>query len=105
MPYSSGRVVHDADAHIMETPTWLRDYADPAIRDRIAPLSLAGGNELKQTGDPGDNTLGYPASSLVAEEPHAGGDLVPMHFGPHFIYDHDHAGGQLDTYRKRLVGR
>jgi uncharacterized protein len=47
-----GRVVHDADAHIMETPTWLRDYADPALRERIGSLDLSGGNELKQTGDP-----------------------------------------------------
>jgi uncharacterized protein len=47
-----GRVVHDADAHIMETPTWLRDYADPSIRDRVAAPDLSGGNELKQTGDP-----------------------------------------------------
>jgi predicted TIM-barrel fold metal-dependent hydrolase len=44
------RVVHDADAHIMEPPTWLRDHADPGIRERIRPLDLAGGNELKQTG-------------------------------------------------------
>jgi predicted TIM-barrel fold metal-dependent hydrolase len=52
MPYVTGRVVHDADAHIMEPPTWLRDHADPALRDRIEPLTLASGNELRQTGDP-----------------------------------------------------
>ena len=51
MPYVEGRVVHDADAHIMETPTWLRDHADPGIRERIAPLKFPGGNELRQTGD------------------------------------------------------
>ncbi len=27
MPYVEGRIVHDADAHIMETPNWLRDHA------------------------------------------------------------------------------
>jgi predicted TIM-barrel fold metal-dependent hydrolase len=50
--YVSGRVVHDADAHIMETPSWLRDHADPSVRDRIQPLTLSSGNELRQTGDP-----------------------------------------------------
>ncbi len=52
MPYNSGRMAHDADAHIMETPTWLRDHADPAVRDRIETLTYPGGNELRQTGDP-----------------------------------------------------
>jgi predicted TIM-barrel fold metal-dependent hydrolase len=56
VPYIENRLVHDADAHIMETPYWLRDHADPAIRDRIAPPGYV--NELKQTADamepPGD---------------------------------------------------
>jgi predicted TIM-barrel fold metal-dependent hydrolase len=49
---STGLVVHDADAHIMETPNWLRDHADAAIRDRIAALDYTSVNELRQTGDP-----------------------------------------------------
>src|SRR4029453_6719503 len=40
---STGLVIHEADAHIMEPPNWLRDHADPAIRDRIAPLRYPGG--------------------------------------------------------------
>ncbi len=54
MPYSQGRVVHDPDAHIMETPTWLRDHAEAAFRDRLPVLSYPGGNELRQTGDPAE---------------------------------------------------
>jgi predicted TIM-barrel fold metal-dependent hydrolase len=49
MPYIESRLVHDADAHIMETPNWLRDFADPVIRERIARPGYV--NELKQTGD------------------------------------------------------
>src|SRR3546814_20536435 len=42
MPYITGRVVHDADAHIMEEPTWLIDHADPDLRERLEPnVSLA----------------------------------------------------------------
>ncbi|HLM63700.1 MAG TPA: amidohydrolase family protein [Acidimicrobiales bacterium] len=52
VPYNAtGLVVHDADAHIMEPPTWLRDHADPGVRDRIEPLRYPGGNELRQSGD------------------------------------------------------
>jgi len=44
------RLVYDADAHIMEPPTWLRDHADPDIRDRLPTLDLSGGSERRQTG-------------------------------------------------------
>jgi uncharacterized protein len=72
MPYVSGRVVHDADAHIMETPTWLRDHADPDVRDRIAALRYPGGNELKQTGDVADQQRDLAAAfERLAERHHS----------------------------------
>lgn len=49
MAYIEGRLVHDADAHIMETATWLRDYADPAFGDLIEAPDYT--NELRQLGD------------------------------------------------------
>jgi predicted TIM-barrel fold metal-dependent hydrolase len=42
MPYAEGRIIHDADSHVMETPDWLVPYADPGIRDRLEPLRLTG---------------------------------------------------------------
>jgi uncharacterized protein len=38
MTYATDRDIHDADAHIMEPPSWLADHADPAWRDRLPPL-------------------------------------------------------------------
>ena len=49
MAYIENRLVHDADAHIMETPNWLSHYADPDIRQRIKSPGYV--NELRQTGD------------------------------------------------------
>jgi predicted TIM-barrel fold metal-dependent hydrolase len=47
MPYIEGRMVHDADAHIMEWPTWLHEHADPDIRDRLPKRRFASpGDEL-----------------------------------------------------------
>ena len=71
MPYVTDRLVHDADAHIMETPTWLADHADPAIRDRIKPLELTSGNELRQTGDPEDQLRDLEASFARIRAKHA----------------------------------
>ena len=41
MPYAAGRAVHDADAHVMETPTWFAEFADPDVRDRMEPLYVS----------------------------------------------------------------
>jgi predicted TIM-barrel fold metal-dependent hydrolase len=49
MAYIKRRRVHDADAHIMEPPNWLRDHADPDVRDKLDIPAYA--NELVQTGD------------------------------------------------------
>jgi predicted TIM-barrel fold metal-dependent hydrolase len=37
-PYAKGRFIYDADAHIVEGPSWLREHADPAFRERIPLL-------------------------------------------------------------------
>lgn len=42
MAYIEGRLVHDADAHIMETEDFLAAHADPAIRDRLPRLHMEG---------------------------------------------------------------
>jgi predicted TIM-barrel fold metal-dependent hydrolase len=43
-------VVHDADSHVMETPEWFRNFADPDVRDRLAPTYVA-------TVKPGEETF------------------------------------------------
>ncbi len=40
MPYVEGRIVHDADSHVMETPDWLFAHADPEVRARLEPLRM-----------------------------------------------------------------
>ena len=79
MPYNStGRVVHDADAHIMETPGWLVEHADPAIRDRVRPLEYAGGNELRQTGDPEEQLRDLEAAFARLADRHRSEEYVEV---------------------------
>jgi predicted TIM-barrel fold metal-dependent hydrolase len=40
MPYAH-RAIHDADAHVMETPDWLQPFADPDVREKLGPLFVA----------------------------------------------------------------
>ena len=41
MPYVEHRLIHDADAHVVETPDWFMAYADPDIRGSLKPLYVA----------------------------------------------------------------
>jgi predicted TIM-barrel fold metal-dependent hydrolase len=41
VPYVEGRVVHDADSHVVETPDWLAPWADPDVRARMRPLYVS----------------------------------------------------------------
>jgi predicted TIM-barrel fold metal-dependent hydrolase len=38
MTYAEGRIVHDADSHVVETPDWLEPWADDATRARMKPI-------------------------------------------------------------------
>ena len=71
---STGLVVHDADAHVMETPGWLRDHADPGVRERIEALEYESGNELRQTGDPGEQRRDLDAAFESMRRKHESDD-------------------------------
>ncbi|MBI1197828.1 MAG: amidohydrolase family protein [Phenylobacterium sp.] len=38
MTYVSGRIVHDADSHVMETREWLDPFLDAALKGELKPL-------------------------------------------------------------------
>src|SRR3954451_7554857 len=48
MTYADGRVMLDADSHVMELPDFLSAHADPGMRDRIPPVSFASGGKLME---------------------------------------------------------
>jgi predicted TIM-barrel fold metal-dependent hydrolase len=41
MSYADGRVIYDADSHVMEPKDWITPYADPDVRDRLRPAYSA----------------------------------------------------------------
>ncbi len=49
MPYIENRVVHDADAHVMETSNWLDEFSEAAVRERINAFLGRSFGELRDT--------------------------------------------------------
>jgi predicted TIM-barrel fold metal-dependent hydrolase len=43
MAYAAGRVINDADSHIMESLDWIGRYAEPQVRDRLGSMRLEAG--------------------------------------------------------------
>jgi predicted TIM-barrel fold metal-dependent hydrolase len=41
MTYAAGRRLLDADSHIMELPDFLRNHAEPGMRDRLPPINYS----------------------------------------------------------------
>ena len=75
MPYAAGRVINDADSHIMESLEWLPSYADKSIKDRLISMRLeAGGSgaashsgvSLAGSGVSGATGCSMTASGLTA---------------------------------------
>jgi uncharacterized protein len=40
MTYATGRAYFDADSHIMELPNFLKEFADPAMRERMPAIQI-----------------------------------------------------------------
>ncbi len=48
MTYADGRVMLDADSHVMELPDFLSAHADPGLRDRIPAVNFDSGGNLSK---------------------------------------------------------
>jgi predicted TIM-barrel fold metal-dependent hydrolase len=48
MTYADGRVMLDADSHVMELPDFLSAHADPRVRDRLPSVNFDSGGKLSK---------------------------------------------------------
>jgi uncharacterized protein len=48
MPYAEGRIYNDADAHVMEPPNWLDNYADARTRALLKPIDFARASKMAE---------------------------------------------------------
>jgi uncharacterized protein len=70
------RPFYDADSHIMELPNFIIDYADPAYRDRIPPVSYQASLVTDEEVDEIVANGGKHSDGHVAEQRALGDDLI-----------------------------
>ena len=77
MPYApDSRAFYDADSHIMELPNFLKDYADPALRDDIYAVSYSASLVTDEEVAEIMGNGGKHSSAHVAEQIAMGDDLI-----------------------------
>jgi predicted TIM-barrel fold metal-dependent hydrolase len=75
MTYAQGRVINDADSHIMELPNFLKSYADPATSDDVPTLPVPTVGALAVL-DPESAAAGRLPPAKVAELVALGDSLI-----------------------------
>ncbi len=103
MPYAEGRTFYDADSHIMELPTWFREFADPGDLDRVPEVDLrAGGRMIEALERLGGRTTHDPATVAQLEKDVIGG---PKGYGALGAFDAGERSRALDLlgFERQLV--
>ena len=73
MTYANGRIIHDADSHVMETREWLDPYLDPDLKSRMRPLYGHKRNRIDKMLDEAKARKGdAEAENLAFDNPIAG---------------------------------
>lgn len=95
MPYATGRVYHDADAHIMETDEWLRDRMAEPYRSQVEPLRTGAG--IGEDGSPTDWTA-ITCPLHLDPDYRAQADQVMLRKNYHAVgsFDREHRSQALD---------
>jgi len=106
MTYAAGRTILDADSHIMELPSFLSDHADPAVRDRIKPMSFTSGSRIGPIVEAYARTRKHSAEEIAAQVA-LGDKLVtgPKGYQALGAFDRDERRQALDQlgFQKQLV--
>lgn len=84
MGYAHRQGIYDADTHMMERPDWIASFADPAIRERLAPfvggrtetLKLIDGAIDSFTRRRSDDTLSREADRTFMSMQHKGWNAI-----------------------------